>query len=111
MTPVTEELLQNMVKAIVEEVRPEKIILFGSWAKGQARPDSDVDFLVIESGPFSPERSRRKEMVRIWDALRHFVVPVDILLYNHEEVENWRNSLNHVVGIATREGKVVYERP
>jgi predicted nucleotidyltransferase len=110
MTPVTQELLQNMVKAIVDEVRPEQIILFGSWARGDARPDSDVDFLVIESGTFSPQRSRRKEMARIWDALDEFVVPTDVLVYSRDEAERWRKSLNHVVGRALREGKVLYER-
>ncbi|MFZ4703922.1 MAG: nucleotidyltransferase domain-containing protein [Candidatus Methylumidiphilus sp.] len=47
-----------MVDIIVREADPEQIILFGSRARGDARPDSDVDLLIIESEPFSVQRSR-----------------------------------------------------
>ena len=92
MTPVTDELLDRMVRAIVEEVDPEQVILFGSRARGDAREASDVDLVVVESQPFGKTRSRRLEAVRLWRALSSFVVPKDILVYS-------------------REGKVLYERP
>jgi len=63
-------LLQQMVEMIVREVAPETIILFGSRARGDARPDSDIDLLVVEKKPFSPQRSRRKEAARLYMALR-----------------------------------------
>lgn len=110
MSQVNQNLLQEIVGAIVREVAPEKIILFGSWARGTFGPESDVDFLIIGAKAFGPDHSRRKEMSRIWQALNHFLIPVDILLYTPDEVENWRDSLNHVIGRALREGKVVYER-
>ena len=47
-------LLRQMVETIVREAAPEVIILFGSRARGDARPDSDVDLLVVETEPFSP---------------------------------------------------------
>ena len=47
--PVTEELLQEMTEKIVREVNPRKVVLFGSHARGTARPDSDLDFLVYSS--------------------------------------------------------------
>jgi predicted nucleotidyltransferase len=46
--PVTEELLQEAVQRILSVGSPEKIVLFGSWVRGQARPDSDLDLLIIE---------------------------------------------------------------
>jgi uncharacterized protein len=46
-SPVTEELLQEAVRQILSVGSPEKIVLFGSWARGQARPDSDLDLLII----------------------------------------------------------------
>ena len=103
-----EALLQQMVEMIVREVAPETIILFGSRARGEARPDSDVDLLVVESAPFSPQRSRRKEAARLYMALRGLAVSKDILLYSRDEFDHWKNSLNHVVGRACREGRVLH---
>lgn len=106
-----ESLLRQMVSTIVSEVAPETIILFGSRARGDARSDSDVDLLVVESEPFSPQRSRRREVARLYMALRGMAVSKDILLYSREEFDHFKNSLNHVVGRAHREGKVLHERP
>ena len=106
-----EVLLQQMVQTIIKEVSPETIILFGSRARGDARADSDVDLLVVETEPFSPQRSRRKEAARLYMALRGMAVSKDILLYSRDEFERWKNSLNHVVGRAHREGRVLHGRP
>ena len=59
MVPVTDNLLNQMVQAIVAEVDPEQVILFGSRARGDAREDSDVDLVVVEAEPFGKTRSRR----------------------------------------------------
>ncbi len=108
---VTDSLLSDMVRAIVTEVDPEQVILFGSRARGDAREDSDVDLLVIESTPFGNGRSRRQEAVRLWRAVSGLGVAKDILVYSRDEVEHWRDSLNHVLARALREGRVLYERP
>ena len=97
-----------MTAVVAREVDPEAIILFGSHATGDARPDSDVDLLVIEAAPFGPGRDRRREMVRIWRALAGFAVSKDILVYSREEVERWREARNHVIGRALREGRFLY---
>ena len=106
-----EVLLQQMVQTIINEVAPETIILFGSRARGDARADSDVDLLVVETEPFSPQRSRRKEAARLYMALRGMAISKDILLYSRDEFDYWKNSLNHVVGRAHREGRVLHGRP
>lgn len=103
-------LLSEIVRLIVQEVDPETIILFGSRARGDAHPDSDVDLLVVENAPFTAERSRRREAARLYMALRQLDVSKDILLYSRDEFEARKNSLNHVVGRACREGKVLHER-
>ncbi|MDP2830206.1 MAG: nucleotidyltransferase domain-containing protein [Sulfuricellaceae bacterium] len=106
-----ETLLHQMVETIVREVAPETIILFGSRARGDARLDSDVDLLVVESEPFSLQRSRRKEAARLYMALRGLAVSKDILLYSRDEFDHWKSSPNHVVGRAHREGRVLHGRP
>ena len=106
-----ETLLQKMVETIVREVSPETIILFGSRARGDARSDSDIDLLVVEKEPFSPQRSRRKEAARLYMALMDTEISKDILLYSRDEFDRWKNSLSHVVGKAHREGRVLHGRP
>ncbi len=105
------QLLDDMAKAIVEAIAPDKIILFGSQARGTANIHSDYDFLIIDPTPFGKEHSRRKTAVKVWRALRPFAIAADVLMYNAEEVEYWSQSLNNVVSCALREGKVLYERP
>ncbi len=109
--PVTDALIVAMVEALVREADPEQVILFGSRGRGDARDNSDVDLIVVEAEPFGPGRDRVKEMARLYRALADFTVPADILVYSREDVEYWRDSLNHVLARALREGKVVYERP
>ena len=110
MKTPTEDLIRQMVDAIVAEARPERVILFGSQARGDAGETSDVDFLVVDSEPFDEQRSRRQLCVRLYQALAKFRVSADILVYARHEFDYWSDSLNHVVGRAAREGKVLYER-
>ena len=111
MIPVTDELLDRMVRAIVEAVDPEQVILFGSRARGDARESSDVDLVVVESEPFGKTRSRRLEAARVYEALADFDTLTDVLLYSRDEVRRRRNSANHVLADALREGRVLYGRP
>ncbi|MGD1867697.1 MAG: nucleotidyltransferase domain-containing protein [Phormidesmis sp.] len=104
------QLLEEMTQAIVAVASPEKIILFGSQARGTARLHSDYDFLIVEAEPFGANRSRRKASGKIGWALSRFLVPTDVLLFSTEEVKYWSQSLNHVVSCALREGKVLYDR-
>ena len=105
---VTEELIRQIVVVLTQEISPEAIVLFGSHATGQARPDSDIDLLVIEAAPFGAGRDRRKEMARLWQSLARFPVAKDILLYSREEVKRWRNARNHIIARALREGRLLY---
>ena len=100
-----------MVRAIVSAIDPDQIILFGSRARGTDRANSDVDLLIVHSKPFSADSSRHKVTVRAYQALSGMGVAKDILVYSRPEIEYWRDSLNHVVARALREGRVLYERP
>jgi predicted nucleotidyltransferase len=105
------QLVDGMVQAIVDEVEPRRIYLFGSCARGDRTVNSDVDLLIVEDEGFGPNRSRWAELKRIRKALRSFRVPKDVLVYSREEFEKWQDSINHVVAIAVREGRLLYERP
>lgn len=109
--PRADALIRAMAQALVDEADPEQVILFGSRARGDSGPDSDVDLIVVEREPFGTNRNRRAEMVRLDNALRPFPVPSDVLVYSLEEVEYWRDSINHVLARALREGIVLYTRP
>lgn len=105
-----ESLLRQMVEVIVRERSPEAVVLFGSRARGNASADSDVDFLVIESEPFSPSHSRRKSVAGLQIALRNLPLSKDILLYSRDEFEHWRHSPNHLAARASREGRLLHGR-
>jgi predicted nucleotidyltransferase len=104
-------MIEGMVQAIVKEVEPRWIYLFGSCARGSQTAESDVDLLVVEDERFGPDRDRWSELQRIRKALRSFRVPKDVLVYSRDEFEKWGDSLNHIIAHAVREGKLLYERP
>lgn len=107
---LSEQLIEGMVRAIVEEVGPRRVYLFGSYARGSQTADSDIDLLVVEDQEFGPVRNRWSELQRIRKALRSFRIPKDILVYSRDEFEKWEGSVNHVVAHAVREGRLLYER-
>ncbi|HTV56789.1 MAG TPA: nucleotidyltransferase domain-containing protein [Terriglobia bacterium] len=103
---MNEDLLRDIVRRIVEAAQPEKIIVFGSRARGDARPDSDLDLLVIkESG--EPGYLRDAALYR---ALAGLNAPVDVITYTPEEIRDWSTVPQAFITTAIREGKVVYER-
>jgi uncharacterized protein len=93
---------------IVRLYRPDKIILFGSWARGDAGDQSDIDLLVISDREKHLPRYKRGLDVRL--QLSQFMTPKDILFYTHEDVNRWRNVPQALINIILREGRVLYER-
>ncbi|MCX7046528.1 MAG: nucleotidyltransferase domain-containing protein [Candidatus Sumerlaeota bacterium] len=78
-----------------------QVILFGSFARGDAREDSDLDFLVVE-----PQvKDRINEMARLYVVLKDLPVPVDILVASYALYEYWRDTPNTVYYQAMKEGK------
>ena len=110
MVSLSERVIGAMVQAIVQEVGPRHIYLFGSCARGNQTGDSDVDLLIVEDQKFGPNRNRWSELKRIRKVLRPFRIPKDILVYSRDEFEQWADSGTHVVAHAAREGRLLYER-
>ena len=107
---LSKQLIEDMVQAIVEEIGPQRIYLFGSCARGSHTADSDIDLLIVEDHKFEPDHNRWSELKRIRKALRPFRVPKDVLVYSRDEFEKWADSANHVAAHAAREGRLLYER-
>jgi predicted nucleotidyltransferase len=100
----TEEMITKAAGILAREAGPDaKVILFGSHARGNARPGSDLDFLVIE-----PEVSgRHREMVRLRRSLRGIDAPIDVLVYSEEQARAWGQVPGTAIHDALREGKVL----
>ncbi len=107
---ITDVDLAVMSARIVEAIQPEKIILFGSLARGEATANSDVDLLVVTKETYGPLNSRRQAMSRLWRLLADVPVAKDIVLFSDTEVEQWSTAKNHLVARAIQEGKLLYER-
>ena len=101
-----DDLVQDIIRRIVAAAQPEKIILFGSRACGDPRPDSDFDILVIKQ---SDEPGYRRDAA-LYLALAGLNAPVDVLTYTPEEVRDWSAVPQAFITTALREGKVVYEK-
>lgn len=105
MVSIDNNLLREVVRRIVEEARPEKIVLFGSRAREDARPDSDMDILVIAQS----KEPRHRRAAPLYGVLSNILIPMDVLVYTPQEVEEWREVPQAFVTTAVREGKVLYE--
>jgi predicted nucleotidyltransferase len=102
------QMIELITECIVREYQPDKIILFGSWARGDADKKSDIDLLVISDREESLPRYKRGLDVRL--LLSQFQAPKDILFYTHKDVERWRDVPHTFVNTVLREGRVLYER-
>ena len=104
---VTDELLNEAVQRILEAGSPLKVVLFGSHARGQARPDSDVDVLIVEES----ELPKHKRSIPYYRALKDAHYGKDIVVWTPDEIEEWAEVPNAFITTALREGRTLYERP
>jgi predicted nucleotidyltransferase len=102
--PASPELLDEAVRRLAALFHPQRIVLFGSRARGDSRPDSDIDLLVIAESA-EPVHVR---MARAQRALRGLPVPIDVFVCTPQEAETYGHWLSHTVALALREGKVVH---
>ena len=101
-----QEALEEMTRRIVERFQPDRIILFGSYAKGEVTEDSDLDILIV----MPVEGSRRQRANEIDLALADRIVPMDLIVVTPEQFDRQKDAIGTIVREAVREGKVIYER-
>ncbi len=97
--------LQEIVRRIVEVAQPQRIILFGSAARGEMGPDSDFDLLVIKAGPIH-RGHLEQEIHRQLYGVEH---AVDIVVATPEDLDRYGQSPYLIYRSALREGKAIYD--
>lgn len=98
--------IQRMVRRIVREFQPERVILFGSHGRGEERADSDVDLLIV----MPVKGSRRDKAIEIGVALHDIRVPKDIIVTTPEDFE-WRKEIAGTIERpAAMEGRTLYAK-
>ena len=101
-----QQILDDIIRRIIEVAQPEKIILFGSAARGDMNRHSDVDLLVVKDGgdPWTV-------MGDIYGNLRGVGAAVDAIVVTPAQVERYKDCHCLVIKPALREGRIVYEAP
>ncbi len=103
---ITEETIHKAIHILAQASPAQKIILLGSYARGNAHPDSDIDLLVIEPSL----KSRHQEMVRLRDLLSPLRIPVDIMVSDEDQFNQWSDQPGSYIYDAAHYGKVLYEK-
>ena len=101
---IEQAVIDGIVERVVEIAQPQKVILFGSAARGDMGPHSDIDLLVIKDG-----EDYRDLTHRIYSGLSGADAPVDIVVASNATIERYKDSHALVYKPALREGKVMYE--
>ena len=103
---LTLKQLNKIIDIIIDKAKPQKIILFGSYANNTANEDSDLDLLIVKYSNL--QRIKRAKEIRKY--LTNFLIPKDILVYTEEEIKEWENVNSAFITSIIREGKVCYEK-
>jgi len=102
---ISEQKIKEAVEKIRESTHPVKVILFGSYARGEARDDSDIDLLVVEK----KVESRHKEMVRLQELILPLDLIAEVLVVSEKVFNEWQDTPGNLIYYAAQEGKVLYE--
>jgi predicted nucleotidyltransferase len=101
-----QDILGEIIQRVLKVVHPRRIVLFGSAARGQMGPDSDLDLLVIVRGP----AHRRALAQQIYRNLHGIPLPVDVVVATEQDIEQYGDKVGTILRPALREGQVIYER-
>ena len=102
---VDQKIIDKAITLLREAARPRMIILFGSYGRGEAHTESDVDLLVVETDV----KDRVAEMTRLNRVLSPLRISVDLIVVSQEMFDYWASTPGNVYFAAIHEGKVLYE--
>ena len=102
---ITQEQINEITKRIVNKFKPQKIILFGSYANGTPTEESDLDLLIIKDSDF-PAHLQNRKVRKILSDLR---IPVDVMVKTPEEFQIYKDIIGTIIYPANKFGKVIYE--
>lgn len=106
----TNEVIEKVVEFIKDKLSPEKIYLFGSYARGTPSENSDLDFLIIKNTDL-PKHKRSIPLYSLEKSKRIGVpIGIDFVVYTPREFEKSKNELNSLAGEVARTGKLIYGR-
>ncbi len=106
MIQTSTDLIEEIVRRVVRIARPDKIVLFGSRARGDARASSDYDLLIIQES----DKPRYQRSAPLFALLSDLPAEVEIVVYTPSEVREWSQVPQAFVTRALREGVPLYER-
>jgi predicted nucleotidyltransferase len=101
---ISDPIVERAVQVIAEAIHPQKIILFGSRARGTARPDSDLDLVIIYGG----EKSKRQIKLDIHRLLEPASFPLDLFVLSPDEMRRQRHVANTLAREVSERGVTVY---
>jgi predicted nucleotidyltransferase len=106
LSPEVTKIANEVTRRILETVQPQRVLLFGSSARGEYTKDSDLDVLVIVQGPVH----RRNLAQKINHNLHGIGMPVDVVVATEEDVAQYGEKLGTILRPALKEGRVLYAR-
>ncbi len=104
---LAQEQIEKILNRIVNRYKPDKIVLFGSYAYGNPTEDSDLDLLVVRSSNLPRYKRAREIRKYLWGITD---VPKDIIVYTPEEIDEWRGVEEAFITNIMKNGKILYEK-
>ena len=99
--------IDQIVNTIVTTVNPDKIILFGSYAKGDYRKNSDIDILILKKGLKNERDVTNNLYMEFFN--KKISIPVDLIAIDYDKYYQLNNDIGYIYKTIHREGKVIYE--
>lgn len=102
---ITQEQINEIADRIVEKFKPQKIILFGSYANGTPTDESDLDLMIIKDSDLASRQQNRT----VRKILSDLGVPVDVIVKTPDEFQTYKDIIGTIIYPANKFGKVIYE--
>jgi len=99
--------MEQIVNTIVTTVEPDKIILFGSYARDDYKKNSDIDILILKKGLKNERDITNSLYMEFFN--KKITVPIDLIAVDYDKYYQLNNDIGYIYKTINREGKVIYE--